>query len=141
MVRGHAEPWGVTRQQVDASGYPEEFQAQVDGLRKLRATGIRIVAGGDFGHQWTRHGTYAAELQRYVELVDMTPVEAIHTATRNAGSLVDLDVGQVRAGALADLLVLDGDPSVDVSLLQQPEKRRAVIKDGAFAYVNPEIYP
>jgi imidazolonepropionase-like amidohydrolase len=141
MVRGHAEPWGVTREQIDASGYREEFQAQVDGLRKLRATGIRIVAGGDFGHQWTHHGTYAAELQRYVELVDMTPVEAIHTATRNAGPLVGLDVGQVRAGALADLLVLDGDPSVDITLLQQPEKRRAVIKDGAFAFVNPEIYP
>ena len=53
---------------------------------KLRAAGIRILAGGDFGHQWTHHGTYAAELQRYVELVDMTPVEAIHTATRNMGA-------------------------------------------------------
>ena len=63
-----------------------ELDAQVEGLRKLRAAGVRIVAGGDFGHQWTHHGTYAAELQRYVELVGMTPLEAIHTATRNVGA-------------------------------------------------------
>ncbi len=141
MVHGHAEPWGVTPEQVDASGYREEFRAQVDGLRKLRAAGIRIVAGGDFGHQWTRHGTYAAELARYVELVDMTPVEALHTATRNAAPLVGLDVGEIRAGALADLLVLDGDPTADITVLQDPARRRAVIKDGAFEYVNPGVYP
>jgi imidazolonepropionase-like amidohydrolase len=141
MVSGHAEPWGITPEQIDASGYRDEFQAQVDGLRRLKASGIRILAGGDFGHQWTHHGTYAAELQRYVELVGMTPVEAIHTATRNMGPAAGLDTGQVRAGFLADLVAVDGDPAADVTVLQQPHLRRAVIKDGKFAYVNPEIYP
>jgi len=141
VVRGDAGPWGITDEAVERSGYPIELDAQVDGLRKLRASGIRIVAGGDFGHQWTHHGTYAAELQRYVELVGMTPTEAIHTATRNAGPLVGLDVGQVREGCLADLLVLDGDPTDDITLLQQPERRRAVVKGGAFAYVDPRAYP
>jgi imidazolonepropionase-like amidohydrolase len=141
VVNGHAEPWGVTRAQIDASGYAQELDAQVDGLRKMRAAGVRIVAGGDFGHQWTHHGTYAAELQRYVELVDMTPLQAIHTATRNAAPLVGLDVGEIRAGALADLLVVDGDPTDDITVLQQPARRRAVIKGGKFAYVNPEDYP
>jgi imidazolonepropionase-like amidohydrolase len=141
VVNGHAKPWGITDEQVEASGYPHELVAQVEGLRKLRAAGIRILAGGDFGHQWTHHGTYAAELQRYVELVDMAPVEAIHTATRHAGPLVGLDVGEVRAGALADLVVVDGDPTSDITVLQAPERRRAVVKDGALAYVNPEIYP
>jgi imidazolonepropionase-like amidohydrolase len=141
MVHGHAQPWGVTSEQIDASGYREELQAQVDGLGKLRAAGIRIVAGGDFGHQWTRHGTYAAELARYVELTDMTPVEALYTATRNAAPLVGLDVGEVRAGALADLLVVDGDPTADITVLQDAARRRAVMKDGTFQYVNPEVYP
>ncbi|HEY7106159.1 MAG TPA: amidohydrolase family protein [Acidimicrobiia bacterium] len=141
VVRGDAAPWGITKGQVEASGYPHELTAQVDGLRKLRASGIRILAGGDFGHQWTHHGTYAAELQRYVELVDMTPTEAILTATRNAGPLAGLDSGEVREGALADLLVLDGDPTADVTLLQQPGRRCAVIKDGEPVYVNPARYP
>jgi imidazolonepropionase-like amidohydrolase len=141
MVSGHAEPWGITPERIDASGYRDEFRSQVDGLRKLKAAGIRILSGGDFGHQWTHHGTYAAELQRYVELADMTPVEAIHTATRNMGDVVGLQVGQVREGYLADLVVVDGDPTADVTVLQRPEARRAVIKDGAFAYVNPSLYP
>jgi imidazolonepropionase-like amidohydrolase len=141
MVTGHAEPWGVTSGQIDASGYRDEFRAQVDGLLRLKASGIRILAGGDFGHQWTHHGTYAAELQRYVELAGMTPAEAIHTATRNLGPAAGLDSGEVREGFLADLLVVDGDPTADVTVLQQPHLRRAVIKDGQFAYVNPEIYP
>ncbi len=141
MVHGHAEPWGVTPAALDASGYRTELAAQVDGLQKLVATGVRVVAGGDFGHQWTRHGTYAAELQRYVELVDMAPVEAILTATRNIARLTGIDAGQVREGLLADLLVVDGDPTTDVSVLQDPAARRMVLKGGAFAYVNPAHYP
>jgi imidazolonepropionase-like amidohydrolase len=141
MVSGHAEPWGVKPEQIEVSGYREEFRAQIEGLRRLRDSGIRILAGGDFGHQWTHHGTYAAELQRYVELAGMTPMEAIHTATRNLGPAAGLDSGEVREGFLADLLVVDGDPTADVTVLQQPHLRRAVIKDGQFAYVNPEIYP
>jgi imidazolonepropionase-like amidohydrolase len=141
MVSGAAEPWGMTSERIEASGYRQELDAQVNGLRKLQAAGISLLAGGDFGHQWTRHGTYAAELQRYVELVDLTPVEAILTATRNMGPAAGLQTGQVREGFLADLLVVDGDPTADVTVLQRPELRRAVIKDGALAYVNPQVYP
>ena len=57
------------------------------------------------------------------------------------GPLVGLDLGQVREGALADLLVVDGDPTADITVLQRPELRRAVMKAGRFAYVNPERYP
>ncbi|HSA52624.1 MAG TPA: amidohydrolase family protein, partial [Yinghuangia sp.] len=141
VVEGRAEPWGMTAEQVERSGYRDELAAQVEGMRRLRESGIRIAAGGDFGHQWTRHGTYAAELQRYVELVGMSPTEAIHTATRAMGPLAGLDTGEIRPGALADLLVVDGDPTEDITLLQQPGRRRAVLKDGRFAYVNPELYP
>ena len=119
MVNGHAEPWGVTPEKIDASGYRGELVAQIESLQRLREAGIRILAGGDFGHQWTHHGTYAAELQRYVELVGMTPLEAICTATRNIGAAAGLDVGEIREGLLADLLVVDGDPTDDITVLQQ----------------------
>lgn len=141
VVEGHAEPWGVTADKVEQSGYRHELTAQVDGMRRLRDAGIRIAAGGDFGHQWTRHGTYAAELERYVDLVGMTPTEAIHTATRVMGPLAGLDSGEIRPGALADLFVVDGDPTADIGVLQRPELRRAVVKNGEFAHVNPLTYP
>jgi imidazolonepropionase-like amidohydrolase len=141
MVSGHAEPYGITKEKIDASGYRDEFQAQVAGMQRLRESGIKIVSGGDFGHQWTHHGTYAAELQRYVDLTEMTPVEAIHTATRNIGPAAGIDSGQIAEGFLADLVLVDGDPTQDITVLQRPELRRAVLKDGAFGYVNPELYP
>ena len=138
-VNGHAEPWGITANQVAASGYAHELESQVQGLKRMVSAGIRIVAGGDFGHQWTRHGTYAAELQRYVELVGMTPSAAIQTATRNMGPLVGLPLGCVAERQLADLLIVDGDPTRDIRLLQDASRRRAVMKNGAIAYVNPDV--
>jgi imidazolonepropionase-like amidohydrolase len=141
MVHGGAEPWGMTPDRLERSGYQRELQGMTDSLRKLHAAGIRIVAGGDFGHQWTHHGTYAAEMLRYVELLDFTPVEAIHTATLNAGPLVGLATGQIRDGYLADMCVVDGDPTADIAVLLGPGQIRAVMKDGVFAYVNPAIYP
>ncbi|MET0287492.1 MAG: amidohydrolase family protein [Polyangiales bacterium] len=137
MVNGHARAWGISDEHIEASGYPRELVAQVDGLKRMRSANIQIVSGGDFGHQWTRHGTYAAELQRYVELVGMTPGEAIHTATRNMGPLVGLELGQIAEGFLADMLVVEGDPTVDITVLQQSALRRAVIKGGEFVYLNP----
>jgi imidazolonepropionase-like amidohydrolase len=141
MVHGAADPWGMTPDRIESSGYRDEYVAQIEALQKLQAAGVPIVSGGDFGHQWTMHGTYAAELQRYVDQVGMRPVEAIHTATRNMAPLVGLDTGEVRAGALADLLIVDGDPTADITVLQRADQRRAVMKDGEFVYVNPQAFP
>jgi imidazolonepropionase-like amidohydrolase len=141
VVSGHAGPYGLDDATVEASGYPRELEAQIDGLRKLAAAGVPLLSGGDFGHQWTRHGTYAAELERYVELVDLPPIEAIHTATRNMGAVSGLDIGEVRPGALADLFVVDGDPTADISVLRRPECRRLVVQDGEIAHVAPGALP
>jgi len=141
MTHGAAGPYGITEEKIDRSGYRDEYRAQVEGMRRLRESGIKILSGGDFGHQWTHHGTYAAELQRYVDQMGMTPAEALHTATRNMGPAAGIDSGQVAAGLLADLVLVDGDPTEDITVLQRPELRRAVLKDGAFAFVNPELYP
>jgi imidazolonepropionase-like amidohydrolase len=139
MATGRAEPWGMTPERIRTAGYDRELEAQVQALRELHATGVQLLSGGDFGHQWTRHGTYAAELQRYVELAGLTPAEAIHTATRNMGPAAGIESGQVRPGLLADLLVVDGDPTEDIALLQRRDRRRAVIKGGELAWVNPDL--
>jgi imidazolonepropionase-like amidohydrolase len=141
MVNGHANSWGMTPDRLERSGYKRELEGLIEGFRKIHSAGVKVLAGGDFGHQWTRHGTYAVEMQRYVELLEMSPVEAIHTATRNVESLVGLRVGQIREGYLADMLIVEGDPTDDITVLQNPERRRAVMKDGAFAYVNPNLFP
>jgi imidazolonepropionase-like amidohydrolase len=135
VVEGEAEPYGITRARVEDALYPEELQASIDGLRKLHSNGVRIVAGGDFGHQWTKHGTYAAELAAYVELLGFSPLEALLTATANAGPLVGERLGRVEEGHLADLVIVDGDPTADVRTLLDPERVGPVVKGGVPASV------
>ena len=91
---------------------------------------MRIVAGGDVGHQWTQHGTYAAELASYVELLELSPLEALLTATTDAGPVAGERLGQIREGHLADLVVLDGDPTADIRLLLDADRVGPVIKAG-----------
>jgi imidazolonepropionase-like amidohydrolase len=130
VVEGDAEPYGIDRESVERALYPEELQASVDGYRKLHSNGVRIVAGGDFGHQWTKHGTYAAELASYVELLGFSPLEALVTATANAGSVVGERLGRVAEGYLADLVLVDGDPTSDIRLLLDGDRVGPVVKGG-----------
>jgi imidazolonepropionase-like amidohydrolase len=54
---------------------------------------------------------------------------------------VGLPTGEVREGFLADLVLVDGDVSTDITLLQDPARRLAVMKDGRFAHVNSSRFP
>jgi imidazolonepropionase-like amidohydrolase len=58
----------------------------------------------------------------------------IRWSTKNGGELFGgaTKTGMVRAGYYADLLVVDGDPSADISLLLNKAKLHAIVKGGAF---------
>jgi imidazolonepropionase-like amidohydrolase len=87
--------------------------------------GIPIVLGSDAGV--FPHGANGRELVTMVEL-GMSPMAAIVAATSAAADLLGLDdVGHVAEGKLADLVVVDGDPLVDIELLLTPI---VVIKGG-----------
>ena len=59
----------------------------------------------------------------------MTPMDAIRSATSRAAELLDRQgqLGEIRAGALADIVAVDGDPLADIKEL---ERVRFVMKDG-----------
>jgi imidazolonepropionase-like amidohydrolase len=61
----------------------------------------------------------------------LTPLEGIAAATRGSARALGLpDVGTVSAGAVADLLVVDGDPLGDPNLLRDPERIWMVVQAG-----------
>lgn len=82
-----------------------------------------------------QQGAILASLTRWY-----TPAEALVMATGTNGELLQLSgkrnpypgqVGVVREGALADLLLVDGDPTVDISLITRPEQAfKVIMKDG-----------
>jgi imidazolonepropionase-like amidohydrolase len=100
-------------------------------IPKAQAAGVRFVLGDDYGAVGFAHGMYGAELRLYVEHAGITPLDVIGWATRNGAQLVGRndDLGTVEVGKLADLIVVDGDPSSDIGALAD-HPPVAVIKGG-----------
>ncbi|HWU03386.1 MAG TPA: amidohydrolase family protein [Novosphingobium sp.] len=98
----------------------------------LKARGVRVLVGGDYGFPFNPHGRNARDLAHFVDYFGFTPLEALAAATSLGGQLMDLRVGQIREGYLADLLLVDGDPTQDVALMQDASRLKAIMKGGAF---------
>jgi imidazolonepropionase-like amidohydrolase len=95
-------------------------------LVAARAAGVTIAMGHDSGPP----GDNAIELVRMVD-GGLSALEGLCAATRGSATALGLpDVGTVTAGAVADLLVIDGDPLADVRLLRDPSRILMVIQSG-----------
>ena len=137
----HAEQWGITPAAAKQMGYVDELEAAVEAMRKMHKRGIRILPGGDYGFAWTPHGTNAKDLEYFVKHVGMTTSEALLSATAWGGPVMrmgDDQLGQIKAGFLADILLVDGDPLADITVLQKKDRILAVMKDGVF-HREPEV--
>jgi imidazolonepropionase-like amidohydrolase len=99
---------------------------------EMRRRGIRVLIGGDYGFERTPHGDYARDLQHFVNLLGYSPSEALVCATRIGGELMGLghELGQVREGFLADLLLVDGDPVADLRILHDRSRILGIFQEG-----------
>jgi len=100
-------------------------------IPKAQAAGVRFVLGDDYGAIGFPHGLYGREMRLYTEHAGVSPLDVIRWATRNGAELARRgdDLGRVEAGRLADLLIVDGDPSVDIGVLAD-HAPLAVLKGG-----------
>jgi imidazolonepropionase-like amidohydrolase len=87
-------------------------------------SGVTILSGSDVGT--FPHGDNAREIERMVDY-GMPAADALKAATFTAGKVFHMDIGQVKAGMLADLIAIDGDPVKDISSI---EKVNFVMKGG-----------
>jgi imidazolonepropionase-like amidohydrolase len=128
-----AGPWGITTPMAENMGIRAELEAGIANMKALKRRGVRILPGGDYGFAWNPIGTDARDIEHFVTLLGFSPMDAIISATRLGGEIMMMgrELGQVREGFLADLLLVDGDPLADVTLLQKAGKLRCIMKDGA----------
>jgi imidazolonepropionase-like amidohydrolase len=135
----NASQWGLTREVVTKMGYPRELEAAVESMRAMRRRGIRILPGGDYGFAWTPHGTNAKDLEYFVKFVGMSTMEALLSATAWGAAMMKMkgQIGKIHEGYLADLLLIDGDPLADITILQDKARILAVMKDGTFHRAPP----
>jgi imidazolonepropionase-like amidohydrolase len=135
----HAAPFGITRQKAIEMGYEIELAAAAESLKKMHRRGIRVLPGGDYGFAFTPHCDNARDLEYFVKYLGFTPMEAILSATKHGAAIMMQggELGQVKEGYLADLLLVDGDPLANLAILRNKARLLAVMKDGEF-YKKPE---
>jgi imidazolonepropionase-like amidohydrolase len=83
------------------------------------------------GHALNYHGENAKELELMVA-AGLKPIEAITCATKNGAEACWLadKTGTLEKGKWADLIIVDGDPTEDIKILQDKAKIRLVMKAG-----------
>ena len=95
-------------------------QMAMTNLRLLHEGGVKIALGTDFDIQWGLELGMPLTEMRLMEESGMSPMDIIVAATSNAAEVCGLgnEVGAVAEGKAADLIVVDGNPLVDLSVLK-----------------------
>ena len=110
--------------------YEKSYARMVDFVGVMYRAGVPIVAGTDDVPGFTLH----SELALLVK-AGLTPAQALQVATRNGAryTLTSNDRGSIVPGKLADLVLVDGDPTKDI---RDVRKVSAVITRGFIIYPN-----
>jgi imidazolonepropionase-like amidohydrolase len=124
----------IERMQRDAK---DDVKLLCELVPRLRSRKIRVLPGGDYGFVWNPTGRNARDLEHFVRLFGFTPTEALVAATKQGGEIMGMgdELGLIKKNYLADLLIVEGDPIQDVSILQDTS-RLLVIMQGGNAYKN-----
>ena len=124
---------GMTKEVVARMGLVRKLEATCRTYEQMRKRGMKVVVGGDYGFQLTPMGQNARDIGHFVKFFGYTPAEALRCATAVGGELMGHkgELGVVKPGALADLLLVDGNPLEDQSILVGPGRFAMIMKDGA----------
>ncbi len=127
----HGDRVGATPGMTDI--FRGEIRATAKMMRRAYDAGVKLLCGSESGFALTPYGHWhARELEVFVDELGLTPLEAITCATKNNAFALRMEgeVGVLASGYRADVLVVDGDPSSDVRILQDRSRLRAVISRG-----------
>lgn len=121
-----------------------QLDVNVKAMAAAKARGIRLLLGTDSGNAavMTPGRWHGCEAAFFVKHLGYTPLEAIVLQTRENALAMGLQgkLGTVEPGMIADLAILDANPSKNIAVLGDPEHVRGVIKDGKpidLAFVAP----
>ena len=123
---------GMTKEVVEAMGLPRKLEHTVASYHEMRKRGMRVVVGGDYGFTITPMGQNARDIGHFVKFFGYSPAGALKCATEVGGDLMGLkgELGIIKEGALADILLVNGDPLADQSILVGPGNFDLIMKDG-----------
>ena len=109
-----------------------EIRATAKMMRAAYDAGVPILCGSESGFALTPYGHWhGREMEVFVNELGLTPLEAITCGTKNGALAMRMDdVGVIDVGYRADVLVVDGDPSKDIRLLNDKSRFAHIISKG-----------
>lgn len=109
-------------------------QRRAEVMRELFALGCNVIMSTDCGIPGVPHNALAGGIEVLAELAGLTPVEALRLATSTSADALGLrDRGTIEPGKLADLVIVEGDPTEKLSNLARV---RHVILGGELVYTR-----
>ena len=134
ILMADAQDRCATREEAAAIGTFEAIEGQQRVIPELRRRGVRVLPGGDYGFPHNPHGRNARDIELFVSQFGYTPGEALRAATQYGGQVMGMgkELGLVREGYLADLLLVRGNPLLNLAILQEPGNLLMIMKDGEY---------
>ena len=120
-----------------------EFEAACTALTKAHKAGVPLLTGTDSGFAITPYGEWhAREIEIFVKYLGMRPAEALRCATSVSTRILrgGDKLGRIEAGAKADLVVIDGDPLADVSILLDRGRFKHILLGGELIRIERATY-
>jgi len=97
-------------------GYPVILRNALESTRRLHAGGVPILAGTDAPNPGTAHGVSIHGELLLMTRAGLTPLEALTTATAAPADAFGFDDrGRIAPGLRADLVLVEGDPTTDIT--------------------------
>ena len=131
--------YGIDTAMAEKMGSVKALRAMTELYPELRKRGLRVLPGGDYGFPNNPIGRNARDLELFVRLFGYSPAEALRAITHDGGQVMDLPVGVLTPGYLADVLVVRGEPTEDVSVLQNADNLLAIMQNGAFCKLSGQL--
>ena len=120
--------------------FEREITDSVDTMRQLVAAGVPLLTGSEAGFSMVPYGHWHyREMEVFMRYFGMSSLQAIHCATGAGAFALKMAgrTGVVAPGMKADLLVVDGDPSLNVAILGEPGRITEVFVDGRSVDLSP----
>ena len=114
-------------------GYKREVDAASNIIGKAHKQGVMIMAGTDSGQTAVPYGEWhAREMEHLMTYLGMSAMDALRAGTINAAFVLRMQdqIGTIEEGKLADILVVNGDPLADITVLQDKSRLEVIMKDG-----------
>jgi imidazolonepropionase-like amidohydrolase len=130
IIRGGVKR-GVPRFAVEKS--KSVMKSHFQSVRRAHRSKIPIAMGTDAGTPFNCHGENLKEMELLMK-TGFTPMETIVATAKTASEVLGLEkkIGTLEKGKVADLIVVDGSPLQDITLLQNKDKILAIMKEGCF---------